>query len=99
MVSGGPTIGVRVPALEITRRLLKLTGPLAVTSANRSGQSAPRTTDEVLAQLAGRIHAVLDGGLTQGTPSTVVDCSRVPPAIVRPGPITEEQLRLFTRLA
>ena len=98
-VSALPTVGVRFPDHPVARRLLELTGPLAVTSANRSGQSAPRTTDEVLAQLAGRIHAVLDGGLTQGTPSTVVDCSRVPPAIVRPGPITEEQLRLFTRLA
>jgi L-threonylcarbamoyladenylate synthase len=98
-VSGGPTVGVRVPALEATRRLLALTGPLAVTSANRSGQLSPRSAEEVLQQLEGRIHAVLDGGVTDGAPSTVVDCSRMPPAIVRPGPITEEQLRAITRLA
>jgi len=98
-VSGGPTVGVRVPALETTRRLLAFTGPLAVTSANRSGQPSPRSAQEVLQQLEGRIHVVLDGGVTGGVPSTVVDCSRTPPAIVRPGPITEEQLRAITRLA
>lgn len=98
-VSGGPTVGVRVPALETTRRLLALTGPLAVTSANRSGHPSPRSAAEVLAQLDGRIHAVLDGGITHGTPSTVIDCSRMPPAIVRAGPITDLQLRAHTRLA
>ncbi|HEY4688110.1 MAG TPA: L-threonylcarbamoyladenylate synthase [Anaerolineae bacterium] len=99
VVSGGLTIGVRVPALEVTRRLLALTGPLAVTSANRSGQPSPQTAAEVLEQLSGRIHVVLDGGRTGGRPSTVIDCSGNPPALVRPGPITEEQLRLLTRLA
>jgi L-threonylcarbamoyladenylate synthase len=99
LLSGGSTIGVRLPAFDLTRRLLTLTGPLAVTSANRSGQPAPRSAAGVLEQLESRIHAVLDGGVTEGTPSTVVDCSRLPPSIVRSGPITEEQLRVFTRLA
>jgi L-threonylcarbamoyladenylate synthase len=99
VVSGGSTIGVRVPALDLTRELLRRTGPLAVTSANRSAQPSPRSASEVLAQLEGRIHAVLDGGETGGTPSTVLDCSQTPPSIARLGPITEEQLRAFTRLA
>ena len=98
-VSGGTTVGLRVPALDATRQLLALTGPLAVTSANRSGLASPRTAAEVLEQLDGRIHAVLDGGMTGGIPSTVVDCSRTPPAIVRTGPITDRQLRAYTRLA
>ncbi len=99
VIGGGSSIGVRVPALETTRRLLALTGPLAVTSANRSGQPNPRTASEVLEQLDGRIHAVLDGGTTGGMPSTVIDCSRTPPAVVRRGPITDLQLRAVTRLA
>ena len=99
MVSGGPSVGVRVPALDSARRLLALTGPLAVTSANRSGQASPRSAAEVLEQLDGRIHAVLDGGATDSAPSTVLDCTRTPPSIVRPGPITEAQLRAITRLA
>lgn len=98
-VGGGSTVGLRVPALDVARRLLELTGPLAVTSANRSGQPSPRSTAEVLEQLDGRIHAVLDGGVTGGAPSTVVDCSRNPPAITRSGPITEVQLRAVVRLA
>jgi L-threonylcarbamoyladenylate synthase len=98
-VGGASSIGVRVPALESTRRLLALTGPLAVTSANRSGRPSPRSAPEVLEQLDGRIHAVLDGGTTSGTPSTVIDCSRTPPAVVRHGPITDLQLRAVTRLA
>ena len=98
-VSGGLTVGVRVPALDACRHLLALTGPLAVTSANLSGRPSPRSAAEVLEQLDGRIHAVLDGGATGGVPSTVLDCSRSPPAIVRPGPITDEQLRAVTRLA
>lgn len=99
VVSGSPSVGVRVPALESTRQLLALTGPLAVTSANRSGRPNPRSADDVLKQLDGRIHAILDGGTTDGMPSTVIDCSRTPPAIVRPGPITDLQLRAVTRLA
>ncbi len=99
MVSGGPTVGLRVPALDFTRRLLALTGPLAVTSANRSGRASPRSAAEVLEQLDGRIHAVLDGGATDSAPSTVLDCTSIPPSIVRPGPITEAQLRAITRLA
>jgi L-threonylcarbamoyladenylate synthase len=70
-----------------------------VTSANRSGRPSPRSAPEVLEQLDGRIHAVLDGGTTSGTPSTVIDCSRTPPAVVRHGPITDLQLRAVTRLA
>jgi len=98
-VSGGPTVGLRVPAHDVARRLLTLTGPLAVTSANRSGMASPHSAAEVLQQLDGRIHAVLDGGVTASQPSTVLDCTRTPPTIARHGPITEEQLRAYTRLA
>jgi L-threonylcarbamoyladenylate synthase len=99
ILSNGSTIGVRVPELEAVRKLLKRTGPLAVTSANRSGASSPRTAREVLEQLEGRIHLVLDGGETPGLPSTVLDCAQLPPTIVRAGPITEEQVRAVVRLA
>jgi L-threonylcarbamoyladenylate synthase len=98
-VSGGSTVGVRVPALDVTRRLLARTGPLAVTSANRAGLPSPHTAAEVLEQLDGRIHAVLDGGPTEGEPSTVLDCTTHLPSILRPGPVTEQQLRAVTRLA
>jgi tRNA A37 threonylcarbamoyladenosine synthetase subunit TsaC/SUA5/YrdC len=73
--------------------LLQTTGPLAVTSANLSGMANTTTAEEVLAQLAGRIDLILDGGETPGgMPSTVVDMTGEEPVILRAGPITETQL-------
>jgi len=88
-----PTVGVRIPDFAPTRELLRLTGPLAVTSANISGQSSPSTAPGVKAQLGGRISLILDGGVTPGgMPSTVVDCSKGQPVILREGPISLEEL-------
>ncbi len=88
-IAPSATIGVRVPDHPVALNLLKLTGPLAVTSANLSGQSNALTAGQVDAQLHGRIHLILDGGRTPGgIPSTVVDCLTPQPKILRPGPIT-----------
>ncbi len=92
-VSAGPTVGVRVPDHPAARELLRLTGPLAVTSANISGQSNPTTTGEVLAQLGGRIALILDGGTTPGgMPSTVADCTGAEARILREGPISKSDI-------
>lgn len=88
------TIGVRVPDHPVALALLKLAGPLAVTSANLSGKDNTTTAQEVLSQLDGKVHLVLDGGQTPGgIPSTVVDCTHDEPLILRPGPITLEEIR------
>jgi L-threonylcarbamoyladenylate synthase len=83
------SVAVRIPDHTLTRALIRRVGiPLAVTSANRSGE--PATTDPAVVHrsLAGRIAAVLDGGTAPGgMPSTIVDCTVVPPRILRPGPI------------
>ena len=85
-VSATNTVAVRMPNLDLARHLMRLTGPLAVTSANRSAGPNPRTAQEVLDQLAGRIDAIVDGGETPGgVPSTVVDCTQATPAILREG--------------
>jgi L-threonylcarbamoyladenylate synthase len=85
-VSTTNTVAVRMPDLDLARDLMRLTGPLAVTSANRSAGPNPRTAQEVLDQLAGRIDAIVDGGETPGgVPSTVVDCARAAPTILREG--------------
>lgn len=87
------TVGVRIPNFPPTLELLKLTGPLAVTSANMSERSSSSTARGVLAQLDGKIPLILDGGVTPGgIPSTVVDCSGKSPVIVREGPISLEQI-------
>jgi L-threonylcarbamoyladenylate synthase len=88
-----PTVGVRVPDHPVALALLCRTGPLAVTSANCSGQPSARTAGEVYAQLNGSIPLILDGGETPGgLPSTVVDCTGTVPVILRQGPITLVQL-------
>jgi len=94
IVSSDETVAVRIPDLELARALLRLTGPLAVTSANISGRPSPGTADDVLAQLGGRIAAVLDGGpCPGGIPSTVVDCVSQPPRVLRAGALSPAALR------
>jgi L-threonylcarbamoyladenylate synthase len=93
-VSAIATVGVRVPDHEAARVLLRAAGPMAVTSANISGQPSPSAAEEVLAQLGGRIDLILDGGITPGgVPSTVVDCTAADLKILRDGPITLEAIR------
>ncbi|NTU62514.1 MAG: threonylcarbamoyl-AMP synthase [Chloroflexi bacterium] len=85
-VSTTNTVAVRMPDLDLARELMRFTGPLAVTSANRSAGPNPRTAQEVLDQLEGRIDAIVDGGQTPGgVPSTVVDCTQAAPIILRDG--------------
>lgn len=93
-VSLSNTVGVRVPDHPVARALLRASGPMAVTSANLSGEPSPRTAEEVLKQLAGRVALIVDGGRTPGgVPSTVLDCTQTEPHILRAGPITLEQIR------
>lgn len=88
-----PTIGVRIPNFLPTLELLRLTGPLAVSSANLADKNSPSTARGVQAQLDGKIPLILDGGVTPGgTPSTLVDCSQGRPVILREGPISLEQI-------
>jgi L-threonylcarbamoyladenylate synthase len=93
-VSATSSVGVRIPDHEVARALLHAAGPMAVTSANISGQPSPSTAEEVFAQLGGRIDLILDGGKTPGgVPSTVVDCTANDLKILREGPITLEAIR------
>ncbi len=93
-VSATDTVGVRVPDHPFARALLMAAGPMAVTSANLSGRASPRTVQDVLQQLDGRVALIIDGGTTPGgVPSTVVDCTGDEPRILRAGPITLEEIR------
>src|SRR5262245_31138541 len=92
-VSATNTVGVRVPDHHVARALLRMAGPLAVTSANISGQPSPSTAQEVLYQLNGRIELIIHGGKTPGgVPSTLVDCTESDIKILREGPISLEQI-------
>ena len=93
VISATSTVGVRVPDHEVARALLRTAGPMAVTSANLSGQPSPVTAQEVFEQLDGRIALILDGGKTPGgVPSTLVDCTGAEIQILREGPISKEEL-------
>jgi len=94
-VSAIDTVGVRVPDHETARALLRAAGPMAVTSANISGQPSPSTAQEVFEQLGGRIDLIIDGGTTPGgVPSTLVDCTGNELKVLREGPISLEEIRL-----
>jgi L-threonylcarbamoyladenylate synthase len=68
--------------------------PLAATSANVSGQASPATASQVLAQLAGRVPLIIDGGRCPGgVPSTVLDLNLTPPRLLRAGAIPVDELR------
>lgn len=93
-VSRLSTVGARVPDHPLALELLRRTGPLAVTSANRSGAPSSLNASDVLAALDERVTLVIDGGTVPGgRPSTVVDCTVDPPAILRPGPISAETIQ------
>ncbi len=92
-VSATSTVAVRIPDHLNARALLRAAGPMAVTSANISGQPSPSTAQEVYEQLNGRIPLILDGGKTKGgIPSTLVDCTGKEPVILREGPISLDEL-------
>jgi L-threonylcarbamoyladenylate synthase len=79
--------------------LLQKFGPLATTSANLTGGKNPQTADDVLEQLDGRIPLILDGGACKGgIPSTIVDCTRNPIAILRYGAIEEGAIHSALRI-
>jgi L-threonylcarbamoyladenylate synthase len=69
--------------------------PVAAPSANRSGRPSPTTAAHVLADLGGRVDAVVDGGACPvGVESTVVDARGAVPVVLREGSVTREELDL-----
>lgn len=89
------TVGVRMPMNPVSLELLKETGPMAVSSANKSGQPAAVRVEEAVEQLGEEDVAVyLDGGESDSeVPSTVVDLTYAVPRVLRQGAISIEQLR------
>ena len=88
------TVAVRLPDDDLTRDLLRRTGPLAVSSANRSGRPAATTAQEAAAQLGEHAAVVLDGGpRTDSGASTIVDCTGPVPRVLRVGAIPVDRLR------
>ncbi|MFQ3648670.1 MAG: L-threonylcarbamoyladenylate synthase [Anaerolineae bacterium] len=94
VTAGQPTVAVRVPSHPVAQALIRAAGPLAAPSANRFSRPSPTTADHVLADLAGRVDVVLDGGAAAiGVESTILDLTSDPPAVLRPGGVPVEALR------
>ena len=100
-VTGGQdTVGLRVPghpvALELLRRFAAVAGEhagIAAPSANRFGRISPTTAAHVQEELGDQVPLILDGGACKvGIESTIVDCSRGQPVVLRPGHIAPTHL-------
>ncbi|GBF98575.1 translation factor [Raphidocelis subcapitata] len=94
VTAGHPTMAVRMPSHPVARAAIAAAGvPLAAPSANSSGRPSPTRAEHVVADLAGRVPLVIDGGACGcGVESTVLDGLRSPPAVLRPGGVPVEAL-------
>jgi len=88
------TVAIRMPLHPVAIELLRETGPLAVSSANRSGLTPAATVEDAIDQLGDDVAVYLDGGPCADTlPSTIVDVTGETPVVVREGAISVELLR------
>ena len=93
--AGLPTVAVRLPSHPVARAIIRAAGcPLAAPSGNLSGSPSPTSAAHMLADMNGRIAAIVDGGDSGvGVESTVVDMTKPRPRLLRPGGITPDMLR------
>lgn len=95
--SGERTQGIRVPNSALSLRILRATGPLAASSANRSGEQSAQSVEEAVAAFGDSVDLYLDGGPTQGhVSSTVVAAdphARDGITILREGVISQSAIR------
>src|SRR5206468_2675677 len=88
------TVALRMPLHAVALDVLKQTGPLAVSSANRHGQPAAVTVDEAGQQLGEAVSVYLDGGpCPDNVPSTILDLTGAIPKVLRSGAISVDRLR------
>lgn len=92
-LEGRDEIAFRVPKHKWLLKVLAAAGPLLVTSANRHGGGiTPNNVSEILTDLHGEPDMVVDGGLVENVPSTILNCRVSPLKIERPGGITMEEI-------
>ena len=87
------TIGVRIPsnkeALELLRFVKK---PLLVPSANKADQKPALTAKEVRDIFQNEVNVIIEGDISGGLPSTIIDLTKEEIRLVRPGPISLEEI-------
>jgi L-threonylcarbamoyladenylate synthase len=94
VTAGRPNVALRMPHHPVAAMLLAEAGlPIAAPSANKFGRPSPTRAEHVLEDLGTSVDLILDAGPTLlGVESTVLDLTQSPPAILRPGGVTREQL-------
>ena len=97
--AGLSTIALRRPNHPISRMLIQeFGGPLAAPSANTSMSISPTSFDMVKADIGDKIPLILDGGsCTVGLESTILDLTRTPFVILRPGGVTKAEIESFLK--
>ena len=86
-------VGLRIPDHAFTRDLIRLTGPLAVTSANISGQPPAKSVSEFADVLNEHLDIIIDGGpCSGGVPSSVINCEADPAVVLREGAVPAKEL-------
>jgi L-threonylcarbamoyladenylate synthase len=91
-LQGRPEFAVRIPDDERLLAILERTGPLLVTSANLHAQAVRESVTEILSTLAIAPDLVIDDGIRNTVPSTLVNCGVVPPKIEREGAVSKEEI-------
>lgn len=93
VTAGLDSVGIRIPAHPVAQKLIKCAGPIAAPSANRSGKPSPTDARAVIEDLSGLIECIIDAGESSfGIESTILDLTKDVPIVLRPGPITLEEL-------
>jgi L-threonylcarbamoyladenylate synthase len=106
VTAGGETVALRVPSHPVARQLLASCDfPIVAPSANPYGAAPPRSGDEVLRGLGGRIPMILDAGPVgaaagdRPSPSTIVDVTCEPPVVLRDGAVSRDELLTVVTVA
>jgi tRNA threonylcarbamoyl adenosine modification protein (Sua5/YciO/YrdC/YwlC family) len=87
------TVALRMPQDDVALEVLAEVGPMAVTSANRTGQPPATTVTDAAAQLGAAVEVYLDAGRrADNVPSTIVDCTGEEPSILREGALGADRL-------
>ncbi|MEZ0248921.1 MAG: L-threonylcarbamoyladenylate synthase [Thermoproteus sp.] len=95
VTAGLPTVALRCPAHPVALKLIELAGtPIAAPSANKAGRPSPTEARHVVEDLGDSVDVVLDAGRTFfGVESTIIDATKRPPVLLRPGPFSVEELK------
>jgi L-threonylcarbamoyladenylate synthase len=89
---GRDEFAVRMPGDERLLAIIRKTGPLLVTSANRHAEQVRESVPDILSTLVSEPDLVIDDGNRDTVPSTLVNCRSVPPVVERVGAVPAEEI-------